>query len=604
MRDDSSKNQKNKPKKAARRSESWFNDPTQPDQTAIYVERYMNYGLTREELQAGKPIIGIAQSGSDLTPCNRHHIELAKRVRDGIRTAGGIAMEFPVHPIHEMARRPTAALDRNLSFLGLVEILYGYPLDGVVLTTGCDKTTPAMLMAAAAVDIPAIVLSGGPMLNGWDNNKRSGSGAVIWECRQKFAAGEIDYEEFMKKVCSSATSTGHCNTMGTALTMNCVAEALGMSLPGSADIPAPHQSRAQVAYETGRRAVELVEEDLTPSKIMTQASFRNAIKVVSAIGGSSNAPIHLQAIAKQLPDISLSINDWQSVGENIPLLVNCQPAGMYLGEDFHRAGGLAAVMGELHSEDLLDSKAMTVTGKSVGENYSADRSLDQDVIKPVNKPLLENAGFAVLSSNFFNSAVMKKSVISPEFRKKYLANKDQTNICELRAIVFDGPEHYHQTINDPALAIDENCLLVIRYCGPLGYPGSAEVVNMIPPNYLIKQGVNNLPCLGDGRQSGTSASPSILNVSPEAAAGGGLALIQNGDLIRIDLNENRVDVLVSDEALNQRRKSLPELKLVDQTPWQEIYRNTVGQLEDGATMELENEHHNIIKNHGTPRHSH
>lgn len=564
----------------------------------------MNYGLTREELQAGKPIIGIAQSGSDLSPCNRHHIELAKRVRDGIRSAGGIAMEFPVHPIHEMARRPTAALDRNLSFLGLVEILYGYPLDGVVLTTGCDKTTPAMIMAAAAVDLPAIVLSGGPMLNGWDNKKRSGSGAIIWECRQKFAAGEIDYEEFMQKVCRSATSTGHCNTMGTALTMNCVAEALGMSLPGCAAIPAPHQSRAQIAYETGCRAVELVDEALRPSDIMTQASFHNAIKVVSAIGGSSNAPIHLQAIAKQLPGISLSIDDWETVGESTPLLVNCQPAGLYLGEDFHRAGGLASVMGELLSANLLEENAMSVTGKTIGENYANDDSLDHEVIRPVSKPLLENAGFAVMKSNFFNSAVMKKSVISKEFRQQYLSDHDHPNICQLRAIVFEGPEHYHSTINDPALQIDENCLLVIRYCGPLAYPGSAEVVNMIPPDYLIKRGINTLPCLGDGRQSGTSASPSILNVSPEAAAGGGLALLQTGDMVRIDLEVNRVDVLVSEEDLNQRQQSLPELKLVNQTPWQEIYRRTTGQLEDGATMELDETHHNIISDHGTPRHSH
>lgn len=586
------------------RSKDWLDNPSRPDQTAIYVERYMNYGLTRQELQSGKPIIGIAQTGNDLSPCNRHHLELAKRVREGIRDAGGIAMEFPVHPIHEMAKRPTAALDRNLAFMGLVEVLYGYPLDGVVLTTGCDKTTPATIMAAAAVDLPAIVLSGGPMLNGWDNEKRIGAGTVIWECREKLAAGEIDYEQFMEQVCRSAPSTGHCNTMGTALTMNCVAEALGMSLPGCADIPAPYQRRAQIAFETGQRIVDMVWEDLRPSKILTNAAFRNAIKAVSAIGGSSNAPVHLQAIANQLSDVQLSIDDWQVHGEAIPLLVNCQPAGEYLGEEFHRAGGLAAVMGELLETDQLDTGALTISGKTVAENYQDHRSTNREVIRPVSEPLLEAAGFAVMRGNLFNSAIMKKSVISDDFRSQYLCHPKHPNVFQCRAIVFDGPEDYHENIDNPALQIDANCILVIRNCGPVGYPGSAEVVNMLPPDYLVKQGVTCLPCMGDGRQSGTSASPSILNASPEAAVGGGLALLATGDTIEIDLNNNTVNVLLSAKELEHRRAQLQRIPLVNQTPWQKVYRQSVGQLENGASMEMDEDHQNIIARHGTPRHSH
>src|SRR5450756_1147855 len=335
--------------------------------TALYLERYLNYGLTRHELQSGKPIIGIAQTGNDLSPCNRHHIELAHRVREGIRAAGGIAMEFPMHPIQETGKRPTAALDRNLAYLGLVEILFGYPLDGVVLTTGCDKTTPACLMAAATVNLPAIVLSGGPMLNGWHNGERSGSGTVVWKAREHLAAGEIDYEEFMNIVASSAPSVGHCNTMGTASTMNSLAEALGMSLPGGAAIPAPHKDRAVNAYDSGRRIVEMVWEDLRPSKIMTREAFENVIVVNSAIGGSTNAPIHFNAIARHI-GVKLDNNDWEKIGYDIPLLVNLQPAGEYLGEEYHRAGGVPAVVNELIKAGKIRKNALTVNGKTLYEN--------------------------------------------------------------------------------------------------------------------------------------------------------------------------------------------------------------------------------------------
>lgn len=593
-------------KKRRLRSEDWFNDPSQPDQTAIYLERYLNFGLTREELQSGKPIIGIAQTGSDLTPCNRHHIELAKRVREGIRDAGGIPFEFPVHPIAEQGRRPTAALDRNLAYLGLVEILHGYPLDGVVLTTGCDKTTPATLMAAASVNIPAIVLSGGPMLNGWGGDTgetRVGSGSIIWTSREQLASGEIDYEGFMQQVTDSSPSSGHCNTMGTALTMNSIAEALGMSLPGCAAIPATYRERAQMAYRTGRRIVDMVFEDLKPSDIMTRSAFTNAVRVCSAIGGSTNAPPHLQAIANRV-GVEFSIDDWQEFGESIPLLVNCQPAGEYLGEDFYRAGGVPAVMGELLRAGVLDGSCVTANGRTIAENVGERRPRNDKVILGYDAPLLENAGFAIMRSNLFDTAIMKKSVIGDDFRRQYLSDPQTPNVFRGRAVVFEGPEDYHHRIDDPALEIDAHCVLVIRNCGPLGYPGSAEVVNMRPPNYLLKQGITGLPCLGDGRQSGTSASPSILNISPEAAAGGDLALLQSGDLIEIDLNRNRVDAIVDDEELARRRAELKPKAVVNQTPWQEIYRKTVTQLEQGADMALEEEHVRIVERHGTPRNSH
>ena len=601
----SKKDDKKAPSARAKlRSRAWFDNPAEPVQTALYFERYQNYGLTREELQSDRPVIGIAQTGSDLSPCNRHHIELARRIRDGIRDAGGVAMEFPVHPIFEQGRRPTAALDRNLAYLGLVEILHGYPLDGVVLTTGCDKTTPAGIMAASAVDMPAIVFSGGPMLNGWNGEERIGSGSSIWRSRERLAAGEINYQQMMDSLSRGAPSIGHCNTMGTALTMNCIAEVLGMSLPGCAAIPAPYMERAQMAYFTGRRIVDMVREDLRPSKIISNDAIINAIKLTAAIGGSPNAPVHVQAIAKQLPGLACSIFDWQKYGEEIPLIVNCQPAGEYLGEDFYRAGGVPAVFNELLRAGLVNGNTLTVTGKTLAENYQGSITTNTMVIKPVSAPLKTRAGFAVMTGNLFESALMKKSVISTDFRAKYLNHPGKLNCFTARAIVFDGSEDYHHRINDPELAIDEQCILVIRNCGPVAYPGSAEVVNMLPPDYLVKQGITALPCLGDGRQSGTSASPSILNASPEAAIGGGLALLQTGDLIEVDLNNNTVNVLLSDAQLKQRKRTSRRIPLVNQTPWQEIYRKTVTQLQDGATMELDESYLGILAKHGIPRHSH
>ena len=569
------------------RSQLWFDNPDNPGMTALYLERYLNYGLTRAELTSGRPILGIAQTGSDLSPCNRHHLELAQRVRAGICDAGGIAIEFPVHPIQETGKRPTAALDRNLAYLGLVEVLYGYPLDGVVLMTGCDKTTPACLMAAATVNTPAIVLSGGPMLNHVENGKLMGSGTLIWQARQDQAAGKIDYKEFIDIVARSAPSAGHCNTMGTASTNNALAEALGMSLPGCAAIPAPYRERRQIAYETGVRAVEIVREDLKPSDILTRAAFENAIVACSAIGGSTNAPIHVNAIARHV-GVELAIEDWEKVGYDVPLLVNVQPAGEYLGEDYYRAGGLPAVMRELHAARRLHGDSLTINGKTVAENAAGAKVYNAEVVRPYDRPLKATAGFKVLRGNLFDSAIMKTSVISEEFRNRYLSNPKDPNAFEGRAVVFDGPEDYHRRIDDPSLGIDEHTILFMRGVGPIGYPGSAEVVNMQPPAALIKKGVTSLACIGDGRQSGTSGSPSILNASPEAAAGGGLALLKTGDRVRIDLNKGSADILIPAAELAARRAAVDKSGgyqyPASQTPWQEIQRAMVGQLAEGMVL--------------------
>jgi dihydroxy-acid dehydratase len=588
------------------RSQFWFDNPIDPSMTALYFERYLNYGLTRKEIMGGRPIIGIAQTGSDLSPCNRHHLQLAERVREGIRDAGGIAMEFPCHPIQETGKRPTAALDRNLSYLSLVEVLFGYPLDGVVLTTGCDKTTPAAIMAAATVNIPAIVLSGGPMLNGWWHGERAGSGTIKWEMSKRLAAGEIDYHDYIEAIAASAPSIGHCNTMGTASTMNALAEAMGLSLPGCAAIPAPYRERGQIAYETGKRAVEIVLEDLKPSDILTRQAFENAIVACSAIGGSTNAPIHINAIARHI-GVPLSIEDWETVGLDVPLLVNMQPAGKYLGEEYYRAGGLPAVLHELMAAGRIHADTLTINGKSIGENVRRAKAQDPDVIRPFEQPLMEKAGFKVMRGNLFDSAIMKLSVISAEFYQRYLSDPKDPNAFEGRAVVFDGPEDYHSRIDDPSLAIDEHTMLFIRGVGPIGYPGSAEVVNMQPPGELIKNGVRALPCIGDGRQSGTSASPSIVNASPEAAVGGGLALLKTGDRVRIDLNGGTANILVSEAELTRRRAALekqggyryPE----SQTPWQEIQRGLMDQLADGMVLKPAVKYQRVAQK-SVPRNSH
>jgi dihydroxy-acid dehydratase len=589
------------------RSQAWFDNPDNPDMTALYLERYLNYGLTRGELQSGKPIIGIAQTGSDIAPCNRVHIELARRVRDGIAAAGGVAIEFPVHPIQETGKRPTASLDRNLAYLSLVEVLYGYPIDGVVLTIGCDKTTPACLMAAATVDIPAIALSSGPMLNGWFKGERTGSGTIVWKAREMLATGEIDYDAFVELVATSAPSTGFCNTMGTANSMNSLAEALGMTLPGNAAIPAPYRERGQIAYATGKRIVDMVHEDLKPSQILTREAFENAIAVNSAIGGSTNCPIHLNAIARHI-GVKLDVEDWEKHGYDIPLLVNLQPAGEYLGEDYHHAGGVPAVVAELIKEKRIHEDAITVNGKTIGDNCRGKFSEDRKVIKEYGAPLKAHAGFKVLKGNLFDSAIMKTSVISDEFRARYLSDPKDPNAFTAKAIVFDGPEDYHKRIDDPSLGIDEHTILFMRGTGPIGYPGAAEVVNMRAPADLLKKGVHSLPCIGDGRQSGTSGSPSILNASPEAAAGGGLALLKNGDKVRIDLNKGTADIIIDAAELEKRRTAYksnggyhyPE----SQTPWQEIFRANVDQLSQGMVLKPAIKYQKIAATKGIPRDNH
>ena len=583
------------------RSESWFNIPDNPGMTAIYVERFVNYGMTRKELMSGKPIIGITQIGSDITPCNRIHLQTVERARDGVRDAGGIPFVFPVHPIQESVRRPTAAIDRNLSYLALVEILHGYPFDAVILTAGCDKTTPAALMAVATANLPAIVLSGGPMLDSYYNGELAGSGVCVWEGRKMVAAGEIDMDEFMEMVEGTSLSAGHCNTMGTALTMNCIAEALGMSLTGCAAIPAAYRERLQISYETGQRAVEIVHEDLTPQKVMTKKAFENAIVTNTAIGGSTNAPPHLTAIARHM-DVDIGTEDWQRVGFDVPLLVNCQPAGKYLGETFHRGGGLPSVMHELSKANLIHKDALTITGKTMGENVAKSEVKIRDIIRSVDEPLIQQAGLRVLSGNLFDSGLIKTCVISEEFRTRYLSEPGKENYFEARAIVFEGPEDYHARINDSDLKIDDRCILVVRGCGPVGFPGSAEVVNMQPPDALLAAGTRELPTLGDGRQSGTCASPSILNVSPESAVGGTMALIQTDDRIAIDLNEGRVDLLVSAEELSQRRENYTPPEIKHHTPWEELYREKVDQLCDGGCLSFATKYHNTSSI--IPRHNH
>ena len=589
------------------RSRAWFDNPANPDMTALYVERYLNYGLSLEELQGDRPIIGISQTGSDLAPCNRHHVVLAERVKQGIRDAGGIPLEFPIHPIQETGKRPTAGLDRNLAYLSLTEVLYGYPIDGIVLTIGCDKTTPASLMAAATVNIPAIALSVGPMLNGWHKGERVGSGTIVWKARRMLAAGEIDYQGFIALVASSAPSTGYCNTMGTATTMNSLTEVLGLSLPGSAAIPAPYRDRQECAWRTGRQIVQLVKDDVKPSDILSRTAFLNAVRVNSALGGSTNAPIHLNAIARHV-GVELTLADWEEHGHDVPLLVNLQPAGEYLAEDFYLAGGVPAVAGELLRAGLLDGGARNVNGKTVEQNYSDSRPLDEKVIRRFSQPLLKSAGLTVLRGNLFDSAIMKTSVISAEFRARFLQNPTDPNAFEGAVVVFDGPEDYHARIDDPTLGIDERTLLVVRGTGPIGYPGGAEVVNMRPPAALIRAGVDALPCIGDGRQSGTSGSPSILNASPEAAAGGGLALLRTGDRVRVDLNRREVNALLTAAEFDQRRRDMAQaggFELASaQTPWQEIHRDITGQFEGGAVIESAVKYQRIAQTMGLPRDSH
>jgi dihydroxyacid dehydratase/phosphogluconate dehydratase len=583
------------------RSESWWNDPTNPGMTALYLERFLNYGLTPGELQSGRPVIGIAQSANDLAPCNRAHLQTVTRLCDGVRDAGGVPFVFPMHPLQESVRRPTAALDRNLAYLGLVEVLYGYPLDGVIFTTGCDKTTPAALMAAATTDLPSIIFNGGPMLNSYLDGELAGAGTIIWEARRRLSAGEIDDKKFMDLLAASAPSAGHCNVMGTALSMNCLAETMGMALTGSATIPAPYRQRGQMAHATGTRIVEMVRQDLRPSKVITRMSLLNAIAVNTALGGSTNCPPHLLAIARHA-GVELDIQDWETTGYTLPLLVNLQPAGKHLCEDFHRAGGLPTVLKELLRHGLIEGQAATVTGRSIAENVRDAPAPDGEVIRTVDHPLRENAGFLVLSGNLFDAALIKTSVISEDFQRRYLNQPGDEDAFECRAVVFEGPEDYHARLNDPATVIDERTILVIRGCGTIGFPGSGEVVNMQPPDALLQIGIRELPTLGDGRQSGTSASPSLLNASPEAYAGSGLARLRTGDLVRVDLKKRQVNAMVEEADWRARDTSAWDTAPPSATPWQQLYRQHVGQLHTGACLDFACEFRNVCGS--LPRHNH
>jgi xylonate dehydratase len=583
------------------RSENWWNNPANPGMTALYLERFLNYGMTLDELQSGRPIIGIAQSANDLAPCNRAHLQLISRICDGVRDAGGVPMVFPMHPIQESVRRPTASLDRNLAYLGLVEVLHGYPLDGVLFTTGCDKTTPAALMAAATSDLPSLIFNGGPMLNSYLEGELAGAGSIIWEARRRLSAGEIDQKKFMDLLAASAPSAGHCNVMGTALSMNCLAEAVGMALPGSAAIPAPYRERGQMAYAAGRRIVGMVHEDLRPSKILVREAMLNAIRVNTALGGSTNCPPHWIAIARHA-GVQLDLQDWEDAGYEIPLLVNLQPAGTHLAEDFHQAGGLMSVMRELLENGKLKGDLLTVTGKTISENLKSARRADGQIIRSYDTPLKPNAGFLVLRGNLFEAALIKTSVISDTFRASYLSKPGSEDCFECTAVVFDGPEEYHARINTLGDEPDPNTLLVIRGCGTIGFPGSGEVVNMQPPDAWIQRGVRELPTLGDGRQSGTSASPSILNASPEAIVGGGLSKLRTGDRVRIDLRARRVDALVEEAQWAARSQegigSVPD----SATPWQKIYREYTGQLHTGGCLDFACSFRNVCKT--VPRHNH
>lgn len=591
------------------RSTRWFRRQDDKALSALYVDRYLNYGLTKEELMSSKPIIGIANSGSDLTPCNQYHITLAKRVREGVRSAGGIAIEFPTHPIQESSRRPTATLDRNLSYLTLVELLYAYPFDGVVLLTGCDKTTPACLMAASTINIPAICLNVGPMLNGYNKTALIGSGTVLWKAREMHSAGDINDEELTDLVIQGTPSVGHCNTMGTASTMNALAEALGMALPGSATIPAPYKERAQCAYRTGLQIVEMVHNDRKPSDILTRQAFENAIVCNTAIGGSTNAPIHLNAVAKHI-GVDLDLDDWDRIGYGIPLLVNVQPAGEMLCEEYYRAGGLPAVQAELLEQGKLHEEVVGCNGKTMKENVrlAGGKSWDRRTIWEYEKPMKQDAGFLHMKGNLFDSAIMKTSVISEEFRKEFLENPKDLNAFEAKAVVFDGPEDYNERIE--TAPIDERTILVMRGAGPLGYPGAAEVVNMTAPGHLLRKGLKySLPCIGDGRQSGTSGSPSILNASPEAAENGNLAILKDGDILRIDLNHRKVDLLVPEPEIESRRKQLLDnnggYKIIEShTPYQDIFRREIGPLSEGMVFKKATKFQRVAQKVAMPRDNH
>ena len=557
------------PKKRARRSQAWFG--REGKDGFLHRSWIKNQGYP-DDLFDGRPVIGICNTWSELTPCNGHFRELAEFVKRGVYEAGGFPLEFPVMSLGETQLRPTAMLFRNLASMDVEESIRGNPLDGVVLLMGCDKTTPSLLMGAASCDLPTIGISGGPMLSGQFRGKQIGSGTGVWQMSEDVRGGRMSQEEFTAAESCMHRSKGHCMTMGTASTMASMVEALGVALPGNAAIPAVDSRRYRQAQLTGRRIVEMVEEEMALSKILTRAAFENAIRVNAAIGGSTNAVIHLLAIAGRI-GVPLKLEDWDKIGSELPCLLNLQPSGKYLMEDFYYAGGLPAVMKEI--AHVLDGKALTVNGKTIGENIADAPNWNRDVIKPLDDPFRDRAGIAVLRGNLApDGAVIKPSAASPHL----LRHKG-------RAVVFESIEDLHARIDDENLDIDEHCIMVLKGCGPKGYPGMAEVGNMPLPPKLLRRGITDILRISDARMSGTAYGAVVLHVSPEAAAGGPLALVRNGDLIEVDVPARRLHLDVSEAELATRRASWKPAPAPTRG-WYKLYVDHVQQAHLGADLDV------------------
>jgi dihydroxy-acid dehydratase len=557
---------------AAHRSQQWY---AGSDLRNTYLHRaWMRRGLPDHAFD-GRPHIAIANTASDLTPCNAHLDDVAASVKQGVSEAGGIPLNLPVMSLGETQMRPTAMLFRNLAAMAIEETLRANPVDGVVLLGGCDKTIPALLMAAASVDLPAVVVPGGPMLNGYFRGAPLGCGTGLWQLGEEVRAGTLSEEALRKSESAMIRSRGHCNTMGTASTMACVAEALGMTIPGVAGIPAPDSSLLEMSQATGRLAVEMVQAERRPSDVLTRGSFLNAIVALAATGGSTNAVIHLLAIAGRL-GIELSLDDFDRTGSGVPLLVDLQPAGRHLMEDFHRAGGLLAVLHEVR--DLLDPEALTVTGQPLVKHLADAQIWDEAVIRRRAAPLLENAGIAVLRGSLApNGAVVKPAAASPEL----LHHRG-------RAVVFDSIEDLHARLDDPDLDVDETCVLVLRGCGPKGYPGMPEAANTPLPAKVLAKGVRDMIRISDARMSGTAYGTVVLHVSPEAAIGGPLALVRDGDMIILDVPSRRLDLDVPVEELQQRQpaEALRAGYAAPRRGWQKLYVDHVLQADQGADLDF------------------
>jgi L-arabonate dehydrase len=555
------------------RSTAWFGHP---DRDGFLHRSWMKNQGFPADLFDGRPVIGICNTFSELTPCNAHFRDLAERVKRGVYEAGGFPLEFPVFSTGESNLRPTAMLFRNLASMDVEEAIRGNPIDGVVLMTGCDKTTPALLMGAASCDVPAIVLSGGPMLNGKYRGKDIGSGTDVWRFAEEVKAGEMSLEDFMDAEACMHRSPGHCMVMGTASTMNSMAEALGMSLPGCAAIPAVDSRRRVMAQVTGRRIVEMVKEDLRISKILKRENFLNAVRANGALGGSSNAVIHLSAIAGRVPGVQFGLDDWDRYGREVPTLVDIMPSGRFLMEDYYYAGGLPAVMRALGEHGLLDKDALTVTGQSMWANVKDAPNWNTEVIRGWDNPHTEHGGMVILRGNLApDGAVLKPSAATPALMKH-----------RGRAVVFESIEDYKAKIEDEALDVDETCMLVLKNCGPKGYPGMAEVGNMGLPPKVLRKGVRDMVRISDARMSGTAYGTVVLHVCPEAAAGGNLALVENGDIIELDVEARRLHLEVDEDELARRRAAWRAPEPAMKSGYQKLYVDHVMQASEGADLDF------------------